>query len=64
MFGSDFYYLSYTSMKVKNPLFHSHFLNKDISVTDKAGDKDNIMTFSGVVFEVSLEGSVSQIFFI
>ena len=45
-------------MKVKDPIFHSHFFNKDISVTNE----ENIQKFSGVVLEVSHEGSVSQVY--
>ena len=47
-------------MKVKDPILHYYFLNKDISVTDK----ENSLEFSRVVLEVSLEGSMSQIFYL
>ena len=39
------------------PIFHLHFFNKDISVTNK----DKGFIFSGIVLQVSFEESLSQI---
>ena len=40
--------------------FHFYFLNKDISVTNQ----DKLLKFSGILLEVPLEGSVSQILYL
>ena len=44
----------------ENIIFHFHFLNKDISVTNK----EKLMKFSRDVLHVMSEGNMSQIFYL
>ena len=44
----------------ENPIFHLHYLNTNISVTNT----DKSLTFSGTVLCVGFEGSVSQILYL